>query len=41
MAGLWVVESNAVDEHEHLAESGAANREVRLDAALSARSDID
>ena len=36
VARLRIVQSHAVDEHEHLAEVGAANREVGLNAALTA-----
>lgn len=39
--GLRVIEPNAVDEHQRLAEVGAANREVRLDASDAARTDIN
>ena len=35
VARLRIVQTHAVDEHEHLAEVGAANREVGLNAALA------
>jgi len=35
MTGLRVVEADAVDQHQHLAEVGAANREIRLRAPLA------
>ena len=40
MARLRVVQANAVDEHEHLAEVGAAHREIRLHAANAARTHV-
>ena len=41
MSGLRVVEPDAVDEHERLAESGPPNREVGLDASLAPGSHVD
>ena len=38
---LRIVQSHAVNEHEHLAEVGAADREVGLDAALTAGPHVD
>ena len=41
MSRLRVVEAHAVDEHERLAERGAAQREVRLHAAVAACGDVE
>ena len=41
MPRLGVVETGAVDEHQRLAEAGAADREVGLDAARPALAHLD
>ena len=41
MPRLRIVQTNAIDEHEHLAEIGAANGEIGLHAALATRPHVD
>jgi hypothetical protein len=41
VARLRVVQADAVNEHEHLAESGPAKREVGLDSPDAPRANID
>jgi hypothetical protein len=41
MPGLRIVQPHAVDQHQHLPEMGAADREVRLQAAHAAGAHVD
>ena len=41
MAGLWVVQTHAVEQHEGLAEAGAADGEIRLDAVGGAFGEVE
>jgi len=41
VAGLGIIESYAIDEHQHLTKTRAANRKIALHAPFAASADID